>query len=50
MKNIIDVLKQKESELEKLHRELSALFLVLPLLAEPNDPEIILPKKEITFP
>lgn len=48
MKNILDVLQQKRADMEKLHRELSALYLVLPLLAEPNDPEIKRP--EVGFP
>jgi hypothetical protein len=39
MKNILDVLTAKEAELTKLQTELSALYTVVPLLAEPSDPQ-----------
>jgi hypothetical protein len=34
MKNIYEVLRQKETEIERLKKELQALLIVAPLLAE----------------
>jgi hypothetical protein len=49
MKNLLDVMKQKETEilqketdLTQLRKELSALYVVLPLLAEPGDPKPVM--------
>lgn len=46
MKNILDVLKAKEAELAKVRSEVSALYTVVPLVAEPGDPKID-PKVEV---
>ncbi len=39
MKNIYDVLRQKELELQRLQREIEALRIAAPLLAEDTDVE-----------
>lgn len=43
MKNIYDVLRQKESELTQLRKDLSALYRVIPLVAEESDPKPEIP-------
>jgi hypothetical protein len=40
MKNPFEVLKQKQEELMKVKMELSALYMVIPLIAEATDPKI----------
>ena len=40
MKNIYEVLRQKETEIERLKRELQALRIVAPLLEEELLPEM----------
>jgi hypothetical protein len=37
MKNLYQLLRQKELDLERVHREVTALRAVVPLLAEGND-------------
>jgi hypothetical protein len=46
MKNLLDVMKQKETEILRLEaalaqqrKELSAIYVVLPMITEPNDPK-----------
>lgn len=46
MKDINEVLRQKEAELAKVQGEVSALYKVIPLVAEPGDPKID-PKVEV---
>lgn len=39
MKNPVEVLKQKQIEAEKLHKEIVCLQIVIPLLREEKDSE-----------
>lgn len=43
MKNIYDVLRQKESELAQARKDCSALYRVIPMIAEETDPKPQLP-------
>jgi len=45
MKNIYDVLRQKETEIERLRKEIQALRVVAPLLEEelPNEIQVAAP-------
>lgn len=40
MKNIVEVLKQKEAELQQLQREVEALRISVRLLSEEGDPRV----------
>jgi len=46
MKNIYEVLKQKESDLNQLRLDLSALYRTIPLIAEEGDPKPALPSTQ----
>ena len=46
MKDINAVLRQKEAELAQVRIEVSALYKVIPLVAEPGDPPLA-PKSEV---
>ena len=46
MKDINVVLRQKVAEMERVKQELSALYTVIPLVAEPGDPALV-PKAEV---
>jgi len=51
MKNIYDVLRQKEAEVERLKKELQALRIVAPLLEEEVAPEMqVAPPPARTYP
>lgn len=51
MKNIYEVLRQKEAEIERLKKELQALRIVAPLLEEELTPEVqIAPSPVRTYP
>lgn len=51
MKNIYEVLRQKESELNELRKDLSALYRAIPLVQEEGDPKPDLPTTRHTeFP
>jgi hypothetical protein len=50
MKNITDVLRQKESDLAETQAEVAAIRFVLRLLAEPTDAPIPPKKTEVPFP
>lgn len=41
MKNIYDVLRQKEQELQRVQREIEALRIAAPLLADDTDVETV---------
>jgi len=51
MKNIYDVLRQKETEIERLKKELQALRVVAPLLEEELSSEVqVVPPPVRTYP
>ena len=52
MKNIYDVLRQKEAEIERLKKEIQALRVVAPLLEEdlPNEVQVVAPPPVRTYP
>ncbi len=51
MKNIYEVLRQKETEIERLKRELQALRIVAPLREEESMPEMhVAPPPVRTYP
>ena len=51
MRNIYEVLRQKETEIERLKRELQALRIVAPLLEEELLPEMqVAPPPVRTYP
>jgi hypothetical protein len=51
MKNIYDVLRQKETEIERLKKELQALRIVAPLLEEELAAELqVAPAQVRTYP
>ncbi|HTW30859.1 MAG TPA: hypothetical protein VMD76_04220 [Candidatus Sulfotelmatobacter sp.] len=43
MKNVYEVLRQKEMELTRLEKEVEALRLVAPLLSEEKEPDMVKP-------
>jgi hypothetical protein len=51
MKNIYEVLRQKEADIERLKKELQALHIVAPLLEEDLTPEVqVAPEPVRTYP
>jgi hypothetical protein len=51
MKNIYEVLRQKEADIERLKKELQALRVVAPLLEEELTPELqVAPSPVRTYP
>ncbi len=51
MRNIYDVLRQKEAEVERVKKELQALRIVAPLLEEEIAPEVqVAPPPVRTYP
>jgi hypothetical protein len=50
MKNIYEVLRQKEADIEQVKKELQALRIVAPLLEEDLSPELQAPPPVRTYP
>lgn len=48
MKNVYEVLRQKELELTRLEKEVEALRVAAPLLSEEKEPAIEAPKPTLT--
>ena len=50
MRNIYEVMRQKEADIEQLKKELQALRVVAPLLEEDLTPEVQAPPPVRTYP
>jgi len=50
MKNVYEVLRQKELELARLEKEVEALRVAAPLLSEEKEPVVEVPKPALTTP
>ena len=50
MRNIYEVMRQKEADIEQLKKELQALRVVAPLLEEDLTPEVQAPPSVRTYP
>jgi len=48
MKNVYEVLRQKELELARLEKEVEALRVAAPLLSDEKEPSIEMPKPTLT--
>jgi hypothetical protein len=48
MKNVYEVLRQKELELARLEKEVEALRVAAPLLSEEKEPVVEVPKPALT--